>query len=151
MCAILLPMNTISSCCKLTLTDLRYPVRLGVSQMEQATPQMISLTMQLGFVEVPRATQTDQLTDTFCYFALSQAFQDFIRLNEPFHLIEYLGGGLYACAYEYLLNQSASSVMLEMAVKKLTPPVPGLYGGVTFCYNGLVQQGIADDLHQHWF
>jgi len=144
-------MNADSSSFSLTIADLRYLVRLGVSTEEQAMSQMVSITIHLHFAHAPRAIHTDQLTDTFCYFTLSQALQAFITQHEPFHLVEYLGGGVYACVYENLLNQSDTEVALEVAVKKLTPPVPGLQGGVTFCCKGLVKQGAADDLHQYWF
>ena len=144
-------MNTYPSFCHLDISDLRYLVRLGVSAAEQTESQLISVTIHLRFTEAPRATQTDQLMDTFCYFALSEKLQAFITQHEPFHLVEYLGGGVYACVYEALLQQGYTDVQCEVAVKKVTPPVPGLHGGVTFCYSGLVKQGTPDDLHQYWF
>lgn len=143
--------NIRHSSCSLTISDLRYSVRLGVSALEQAEPQAVSITIHWHFAKVPKATQTDQLCDTVCYFALSQALQVFMTQHEPFHLVEYLGSGVYACVYEALLNQGYTEVELEVAVTKLTPPVPGLHGGVTFCYKGFVKQGEPDDLHQHWF
>lgn len=137
--------------CHLNISDLRLAVRLGVSLHEQATPQAVSLSVQISFAHLPPAVFSDQITDTFCYFAMSEHIRAFVLQHEPFHLLEHLGGCIYACVYHDLLQQGYTNAQLEIAVKKIAPPVPDLQDGVTFTYGGSLTRGVADDLYRHWF
>jgi len=137
--------------CQLNLTDFRFPVHLGVSTEEKAEPQTISVTVQIDFAGAPQGLKTDQLTDTFCYFAMTQNVHAFVLQHEPFNLVEHLGAAVYACIYRDLLQQGFTDATLKVSVKKLMPPIEGLHGGVTCTYCGLLEQGATDDLYQHWF
>lgn len=137
--------------CYLKISDLRLAVRLGVSRDEQAIPQAVSLSVQITFAELLPAVFSDQITDTFCYFAMSEHIRAFVLQHEPFHLLEHLGGCMYACVYHDLLQQAYTHAQLEIAVKKIAPPVADLQDGVTFTYGGSLTQGVNDDLYRHWF
>ena len=137
--------------CHLNLADFRLQVHLGVSEQEKINTQPISISVQIYFTQAPQGLITDQLADTFCYFAMTQNIKAFVSQHEPFNLIEHLGAGIYACIYRDLLEQGFTDTKLEVSVKKLAPPIAGLHGGVTLTYCGLLAQGTTDDLYRHWF
>jgi dihydroneopterin aldolase len=135
----------------LTLADLRLWVHLGVSAEEKTNPQAISVNIQIKFSAAPIGTQTDNLTETFCYFQMTEHIHAQLAKHPAFNLLEHLTGCIYASVYHDLLAANYHDAELEVRVNKLMPPILNLHGGVTFSCFGSLTQGKNDDLYQHWF
>lgn len=120
---------------QLTISDLRVWVHLGCSEQEKYHPQAVSIDVQVNFLETPKAVASDNLSQTFCYLKASELIQTSLK-NKPFNLIEYLAAYVYDLLAQHMLKESGLKATLVVVVKKLAPPVPGVYGGVTFTYAG---------------
>lgn len=111
----------------LSLNGLRYLVRIGCSDEEQAVPQPIHFDIQLRFRELPEGCRTDQLADTVCYGEISRRVAALCGLG-PYHLIEKLGFEVYTDLRERL----PAEVDLAVTLTKEKPPIPELIGGASF-------------------
>lgn len=121
--------------CQLTISDLRLWVHLGCSEQEKHHPQAVSIDIQVNFKEPPQAIHTDSLEDAFCYLKAAELIQASLK-DKQFNLIEHLASTVYDTLYQGMLQQPKLNMDLVIIVKKLSPPVPGVHGGVSFTYAG---------------
>lgn len=119
--------------CKLSIKDLRLWVHLGCSREEKVNPQPVSITLKLYFTEPPRGSATDELADSVCYFEIVELVQKLLS-DRAFNLVEHLTLTIREAVYKHLESISQENVTLKVIVNKLSPPVPNLYGGVSFSY-----------------
>jgi len=116
--------------CRLSINDLRLWANLGNSVEEQANPQPISIYIQLSFLSKPLACTTDNLNDSVCYAEIVELIRTIIQ-NKTFNLLEHLTDYLDTEIYRYL-EKIYPNVKLKIIVTKLSPPVPSIFGGVSF-------------------
>jgi len=119
-----------SMTCRLSINDLRLWANLGNSVEEQANPQPISIYIQLSFLSKPLACTTDNLNDSVCYAEIVELIRTIIQ-NKTFNLLEHLTDYLDTEIYRYL-EKIYPNVKLKIIVTKLSPPVPSIFGGVSF-------------------
>lgn len=120
---------------QLTISDLRVWVHLGCSEQEKHHPQPVSIDIQVNFKQHPEAIYTDSLEDAFCYLKASELIQAALK-ERQFNLIEYLAAFVHDTIYQAMIEGSQLRMDLVVTVKKLSPPVPGVHGGVSFVYAG---------------
>ena len=90
---------------------------------------MVSFNIDINFKTPPIATKTDKLEDTVCYLQIVQSIKKLCH-NKRFNLIESLAYDVYNTI---ILNHNTEA---KVTVHKLSPPVPGIHGGVMFTYSG---------------
>jgi 7,8-dihydroneopterin aldolase/epimerase/oxygenase len=112
---------------------LRIWVRLGCSDQEKFNPQLVSLNVELYFKVLPEGATSDRLEDTVCYSDLVQNVKSFCR-NRQFNLIEYLTAEIYQVVKDSLKQHRSLVTFIGVTGHKMSPPVPDIYGGVTFTY-----------------
>jgi dihydroneopterin aldolase len=101
--------------------------RVGWSPGERARLQIIELSLRVEYALLPRACETDELTDTVCYAQLLER-ADRVCTDREFRLVEHLA---HVLADELHVLLPADAV-LELTVSKPHPPLPRLHGGVHF-------------------
>ncbi len=77
--------------------------------------------------------QTDRLSDTVCYFKAIELIQNLVK-ERSFDLIEHLTGNIYEMLYRYLMDLQRKDIALKIQINKVSPPVEGIHGGVSFSY-----------------
>jgi dihydroneopterin aldolase len=112
---------------------LRIWVRLGCSDQEKFNPQLLSLNVELYFKALPEGATSDKLEDTVCYSDLVQNVKSFCR-NRQFNLIEHLTAEIYQVVKGSLKQHRSLVTFIGVTGHKMSPPVPDIYGGVTFTY-----------------
>lgn len=119
--------------CKLSIKDLRLWAHLGCSPEEKTNPQPVSITLKLYFTDPPLGAATDKLADSVCYFKIVELVQKLLS-DRAFNLVEHLTLTISEAIYKHLKSINQENVTLKVIVNKLSPPVPNLYGGVSFSY-----------------
>lgn len=117
----------------LTLSDLRTWVRLGCSDQEKHHTQMVSFTIELNFKKPPIGTLTDDLDNTVCYVAIAENIKTLCALRR-FNLIEHLAAEAAQAVLPALESQKSNIATVKITLKKPSPPLEGLHGGVLFTY-----------------
>ncbi len=117
---------------RLMISDLRLWAHLGCSQEERHHLQAVSIDIELVFASSPKAIETDKLEDTVCYYKITKAIEAFVA-SKPFHLIEHMSKGIYDVVYNIVLQDLLSKI--EVKVSKMSPPMAGILGGVSFIYS----------------
>ncbi len=115
---------------QLQISDLRLWVHLGCSEQEKHHPQQVSVNVYFKFKIPPEAIKTDNLQQTICYKEVIEA----IKLNcvsRCFNLIEFLTQEIYICIRN-ILDKNKNLVDIDIIVKKISPPIPDVFGGVIF-------------------
>jgi dihydroneopterin aldolase len=103
-------------------------VSLGWPDDEREQLQPILLDILIRFPIAPRASETDQLDDTFCYALLTEKIKNNIT-SRTFRLIEFLGREIY----QLLKSDLPKDCFITIGITK-NPPIPALKGGVQFWY-----------------
>ncbi|ABO46702.1 dihydroneopterin aldolase [Francisella tularensis] len=101
----------------LFLNDVKIYVSLGCSGEERAYKQMITLDLELEFSQNYRASDSDNLEETICYYTLRnniQQFCDSISCN----LIEYLAKQIYL-----FIQKNYSDITIKYLKINKKPPV----------------------------
>lgn len=78
----------------LFLQNLQIFVSLGCSQQEQANKQAIELDLELLLPKNFKASDSDNLNETVCYYTLRNKIQAFCDTTS-YNLIEYLAKQIY--------------------------------------------------------
>ena len=99
----------------LALHQLGLMVSLGCSDEERATLQKVLVDLTLHFQTLPKGSETDELTDTFCYATLTKSIRKFCE-NKSFKLLEYFTYQLYGFIKNYL-----SQLPITLTVTKFPP------------------------------
>ena len=118
---------------ELEIRRFRSSVKLGCEADERAFAQEVEIDVVLRFAKLPKAMETDDLSDTVCYGELCGELDRVCRAGE-YRLVERLGDALFQ-AIRAFVGESAT---IELSVHKLKPPVAGLQGGVLFKLQGPV-------------
>ncbi len=119
---------------KLSILDLRIWVHLGCSDHEKFHPQLVSFNIDIVFKEPPKAIVTDNISDTICYLDLVNNIQTYCH-NKYFNLIERLTYSVHEIITSSLELQKSLISSINVEMKKVSPPVPNVHGGVTFTYS----------------
>ena len=83
-----MPMTTKENIqCSLSINQFELPVFLGWPEDERTQSQLVSIDIHLSFKSPPKACDTDNLEDTFCYSWLTDQIKQETALKK-FHLIE---------------------------------------------------------------
>lgn len=112
----------------LTINGFELPVLLGWPEAERQQAQTIRIDLEIRFTATPKACETDQLQDTFCYDKLLTHLREQTTERE-FHLIEHLAAEIHHMVKPSLPKDS----QLTVHVLKF-PAINGLTGGVSFAY-----------------
>jgi len=120
---------------ELSILDLRLLVHLGNSKEEQLNPQQVSINITFSFIIPPKATNSDDISDTICYSVIVKLVQNIIE-QKSFNLIEHLAASIYTILNQYLKDNKYENIKLKIVVHKLFIPVQGVYGGACFSYCG---------------
>lgn len=113
---------------RLKINQFELSLFLGWSAEERSQTQRISLDIDLTFSLPPKACQSDELTDTICYFELTEKLRHHFT-EKTFRLIEHLAHDIY----QFLKNHVDSGVSVMVHLKK-QPDIKQLHGGVCFSY-----------------
>lgn len=112
----------------LSIRDLNLPVHLGWQASERAVAQIVVVEIDISFPIPPKACETDDLNDTFCYAALINEL--FAKTVTPhFRLVEHLSHALYTLLKPML--PEGSDVTLRLTKR---PTIPDFTGAVCFTY-----------------
>ncbi len=105
----------------LSLDTLAFPVRLGVTEEERASPQEVRVDLRIFFT-VPPDCIADDHAPFPCYEALAQKLIDHAAPRQ-YRLLEFLCGDLLRVARACLDEQRQDGCYLWLRVSK-HPPVP---------------------------
>lgn len=112
----------------LCLQNIELTLSLGWSAKERAQKQTLLMDITLTLAEPPKACETDELTDTYCYDTLIKKIQNEMEPRE-FRLIEHL-----AATIHHSLKACLPQVkQIHVAIKKNLAEV-GLSGQAIFNY-----------------
>nr|AIA12976.1 dihydroneopterin aldolase [uncultured bacterium] len=114
------------------ISDLRLWAHLGCSPEERHHLQAVGIDIQLVFVDSPKAIETDELEDTICYYKITKAIEAVVA-SKPFHLIEHMAKSVYDVIVKTIPKDLLSKI--EVKVCKVSPPMAGVLGGVSFVYS----------------
>lgn len=121
---------------KLRINDFRLWLHLGCSKEERFHPQAVSIDVEIIFQDELIATKNDNLKEVFCYKNCVEMIQKNLQ-NLSFNLIEHLSYKIYEIVQNLLIEKNYKKFDLKVIVTKLSPPIPNLYGSVSFSYNGV--------------
>lgn len=113
---------------------MRIWVHLGCTSEEKYNSQLVSIDIHFLFSSPPPGVQTDCLNDTVCYLKIVELIQALVK-KKSFNLVEHLTSQIYEITYQHLLDLRWKDITLAVSVNKVSPPVPGIHGGVTFSYS----------------
>lgn len=111
---------------RIQVRELSMQVHLGCTERERSLAQEILVSFVLDFAESPPGEATDRLEDTVCYDRLCQKLVAHTE-NRQFQLIEKMAADFLA-----ILRQSCPSLLIQLKVHKVRPPIDGLKGGVVY-------------------
>jgi dihydroneopterin aldolase len=94
--------------------------------------------MHFLFSSPPLGIQTDRLSDTVCYLKIVKLIQALVK-KKSFNLIEHLTSQIYETTYQYSMDLRSEGTTLKVSLNKVSPPVPGIHGGVTFSYSNVLR------------
>lgn len=114
--------------CTLQIKALELHVNLGWPEEERQKKQPVWLDIDIQFSTPPKACQSDELSDSFCYDELCQKIHAFVE-TKHFHLVEYLAAEIYNHLKPNLPTKSGLTIRLLKH-----PKVVGLTEGVCFVY-----------------
>lgn len=114
----------------LSINGFELPVYLGWPEAERQQIQTVRIDLTIQFAAPPKACETDQLQDTFCYDELLEQLRVKIA-DRPFRLLEHLTSEIYKIIKPELPKDA------KLTVNALKwPPIIGLTGGVAFTCAG---------------
>lgn len=113
----------------LKIKDVELLVRLGCSAEERAVSQKVLLNIFLKFSEELKASESDELVDTFCYDEIVKEVLLKIEGRE-FKLIEFLAKEIY----KIVASQLDQRALLQVSVLKCSLPVEWINKGAEFTY-----------------
>lgn len=113
---------------KLNIHHIEFPVTLGWSTDERREKQNILVNFDIFFSIPPKALETDQLEDTYCYQQFSDFLYDKISKKE-YRLIEHLAHEIYGIAKVFF--ESASKITISVTKK---PQLKFNNAGVSFTF-----------------
>jgi dihydroneopterin aldolase len=110
------------------LRAIELNLHLGWPEAERKEKQIILVDLHLHFSTPPKACETDDLKDTYCY---DQLIQKIVKetTSREFRLIEYLAQHIY----QIIRLTFTEIAAIQVAVSK-KPAIPQLTGGVVFSY-----------------
>lgn len=112
----------------LHIKDLVLDIHLGWTEQERIHKQTVLLNLDVRFAVPPKACETDELENTFCYDELILHIREALS-NKHFRLIEHLTVTIYQLARSYL---SPTAAICASVTKH--PSIQDLSGGVCFRY-----------------
>jgi len=112
--------------CNLSINQFELPVFLGWPNEERHHSQVVSIDIHIGFLNMPKACNSDRLEDTFCYSGLTDQIRKHTA-EQPFRLIEHLAHTILTITKELIQD----TIMITVSVTK-KPRIEGLKGGATF-------------------
>jgi 7,8-dihydroneopterin aldolase/epimerase/oxygenase len=126
---------------ELQVCRYRLWLHLGWTDGERENPQAIDLDICIKLHTAPLASQSDQLEDGFCYASLLDTLS-IAAQAKPFKLLEHLAATLVGVAEQFLRDRGYTAC-LSISVTKVSPPVPGLLGGVRVTCHNSPQQALS--------
>lgn len=118
----------------LIISDLRIWVHLGCAEEERVHPQLVSINIELEFKNMPLALDTDNINDTICYLEISKSIQELCK-SKHFNLIEHMSMKIHETVSKTLHSNKGLISSIKVSLHKVSPPVPGLHGGVYSVYS----------------
>lgn len=120
---------------KLLISDLRIWVHLGCGEEERYNPQLVSINLEFVFNTPPVAIESDKIEDTFCYLQTTKHIQALLQ-KKSFKLIEHLAKSIYDVIAKFITSSGQDVNNITVHLHKISPPAPGIHGGVSFIYSG---------------
>lgn len=117
----------------LAISDLRVWVHLGCREEEKFHPQLVSIDIELDFANIPDALINDKLEDTVCYSEVTQVIQALCK-DKRFNLVEHLTYEVHQVISKMLRDKVSIVSSIKVSLCKVSPPVPGIHGGVYSVY-----------------
>ena len=111
----------------LHINKLRIPVFIGIKIKERTRIQLVEIDLTLTFATPPKGCVSDRLEDALCYAGLVDQIVSMTR-RKHYCLIEHLSHDIY----KSLNEQLGTKAKVAIKTTKLTPPVPNIFGGVTY-------------------
>lgn len=112
----------------LSIKQLELNVNLGWRDQERRQEQAVLLDVDIYYAAIPKACETDDLTDTVCYADLIEKIHQHTR-DKKYKLVEHLSADLY----QLIKSQLSMQANIVVRVTKY-PKLKGLTGGVCFHY-----------------
>ena len=118
----------------LAINDLRLWVHLGCSSEEKHHSQMISVNINIEFIQHPEGCNSDDLNDTVCYLKLTQHISSYLE-NKKFNLIEFLAKKIHEIIEDFVSNFKKIISSITVEIHKISPPVANVHGGVKWMHS----------------
>lgn len=111
---------------QIRIENLSLMVHIGCSEKERSQAQEVHISFSVGFKEPPPGEITDQIEQTLCYGQMCKKIKALVR-GQEYHLIEKLAKDCWNT-----LKEDSPQVLVQVTVKKVTPPIEGLLGGAIY-------------------
>src|ERR1700677_4995145 len=112
---------------ELSVNEISAQVSLGCTAEERAVLQEVRVSLNLVFLNKPKACATDLLDDTVCYAKLTDGVLK-VCSEKSYQTVEHMASRIF----EELRKTMPQDVKLQVKMHKLNPPLPNLKGGVFF-------------------
>lgn len=119
-----LPMEALPPLNALRIQDLELQVRIGCSTAERENPQLVRVSVELRFMEPPRAVSTDNLDETICYARIAETIRSQCE-GQSYQLIERMALEVY----RQIRALAREGVQVAVHIHKVHAPVERLAGG----------------------
>jgi FolB domain-containing protein len=110
----------VSTCATLSLDQLELQVHLGWTEAERQEPQLVLVSIEINFIDMPEGCIDDELDNTLCYDKLSQLLVKLVA-DKHFKLLEFLAKSLFDAVQGSL--SKGDRLTLEVSKK---PPMENL-------------------------
>jgi 7,8-dihydroneopterin aldolase/epimerase/oxygenase len=121
--------SVLKSSNSLSVKEISAQVSLGCSAEERAVLQEVRVSLDLIFLNKPKACETDLLDDTVCYAKLTDGVLK-VCSQQSYQTVEHMAFRIF----EELRKTVPQDVKLQVSMHKLHPPLASLKGGVFFTY-----------------
>ncbi len=117
----------------LKIEDLRIWLTLGCSEEERFNPQAVSVDIEIYFKSGRSVFAQDDISKVFCYKSCVEKIQESLK-DSSFNLIEAVALRIHEVVKDLSKQSDLGDCEIEITTKKLSPPVPGIHGPVSFVY-----------------
>lgn len=113
-----------------SLDDLKVSMSIGLSEQERSVKQDINLSFKLYYTEKPKACESDNISDTNCYYEVYKIAYNFCQ-NNSVKLLEFLCFQIY----KEIREITTEDIKIWIKAQKCKPPIENFSGTSSFEYS----------------
>lgn len=113
---------------ELALNKMSFNVKLGVTAEERQVPQKVNIYVKLIFQTPPKAIESDDIANSFCYQAIFDGIENLCQ-NGEFKLIEALCYQIF-CQLKELVKDKQTKLWIK--IEKSYAPLKGKLESASF-------------------